>query len=137
MILGFGSDALEVARMEAELSKGEASFRDVVFTSEEIAYCERKRSPARHYAARFAAKEAVLKALPGDGQRGVNWREIEIRNQTSGRPCVILHGAARQLAEACAVGAIFVSLTHTAELAAATVVLESRPEAASPKGVNR
>ena len=134
MILGFGSDALEVARMEAELSKGETSFRDVVFTSEEIAYCERKRSPARHYAARFAAKEAMLKALPGDGQRGLNWREIEICNQVSGRPCVILHGTTRQLADAGGVGAIFVSLTHTAELAAATVVLESRPGLSHRKG---
>jgi len=134
MIVGIGSDVLEVARIEAELTNGEASFRDVVFTAEEIAYCERKRSPARHYAARFAAKEAVLKALPDDGQRGLNWRGIEIRNQASGRPCVILHGATRQLAEACGVGAIFVSLTHTAELAAATVVLESRPELSHRKG---
>jgi holo-[acyl-carrier protein] synthase len=137
MILGIGSDVLEVARMEAELSRREASFRDNVFTAGEIAYCEAKHAPARHYAARFAAKEAVLKALSAAGGPGLNWREIEISSQASGRPCVRLHGAVRQLADASGVGAIHISLTHTDALAAAAAVLESRPDGAGGEEVNR
>jgi holo-[acyl-carrier protein] synthase len=125
MIVGIGSDVLEVARMERELRTDGASFRDEVFTPGEIAYCERKRYSARHFAARFAAKEAVFKALSLDGAGGMRFREVEVRNDEAGRPRVELSGAMRELAEVSGVARIFLSLSHTDELAAATVVLES------------
>ena len=112
--------------MEAELRTKGASLTDELFTPDEVAYCEGKRYPARHFAARFAAKEAVFKALGADPAKGHSWREVEIRNEATGQPHVLLHGDTRGLARGRRVDTVLLSLTHTAELAAATVVLESR-----------
>jgi holo-[acyl-carrier protein] synthase len=122
MIAGLGHDVFEVARMEAELCRGGSGLPEV-FTAAEAAYCEARRYPARHFAARFAAKEAVLKALGADPTRGPRWREVEIRNAASGQPRVLLHGETGEAAKALRVGEILLSLSHTATLAAATVVL--------------
>ena len=125
MIVGIGHDVFEVSRMETELREGGAPFLAAVFTPAEVAYCGAKRYPARHFAARFAAKEAVLKALGADGDRGRAWAEIEVCNDASGRPHVALHGGVQALAQARRVQAVFLSLSHTATLAAATAVLEA------------
>ena len=125
MIIGIGNDLLEIARMEDQLRGDREPFRDTVFTSGEIAYCETKRHPAEHYAARFAAKEALLKALAVDGQSGLMWREAEILNEPSGRPRVYLYGSLQNRARELHVQNIFITLSHTAGLAAASVVLES------------
>lgn len=126
MIVGIGIDILPVARMEAELRDPESSFRSEVFTDDEIADCEAMRYPARHFAARFAAKEAALKALGGVGAALPRWRDVEIRNGPCGRPAMLLHGRFREAADNRRVDAIHVSLTHTGDTAAATVVMESR-----------
>jgi holo-[acyl-carrier protein] synthase len=136
MIVGVGHDVFDVARMDAELRKQGASLRDELFTPDEVAYCEGKRYPARHFAARFAAKEAVFKALGVDPAKGQRWREVEIRNEATGQPRVLLHGDARGLARDRRVDAVLLSLTHTAELAAATVVLESREPQTSAREVS-
>lgn len=127
MIVGLGTDVLAVVRMAAELRDG-GGFRETVFTPGEIAYCEAMRHPEMHYAARFATKEALFKAIGADGRAGMRWREVEVRREGSGRPRIVLHGSMRTLAESLAVDAVFVALAHTAELASATVVLESRRE---------
>ncbi len=127
MIVGLGTDVLAVARMAAQL-RADDGFRAAVFTPGEIAYCDSMRHPEQHYAARFAAKEALFKALGADGRAGVRWREVEVRREPGGRPALVLSGATRELAEAAAADAVFVTLAHTAETAAATVVLESRRE---------
>jgi len=124
VIVGLGTDVLAVARMAASLA--DPGLRDTVFTPDEVAYCESMRHPAQHYAARFAAKEALFKALAADGQDGMRWREVEVRREPSGRPTLALSGATRVLAERLAVDGVFVTLTHTSEHAAATVVLETR-----------
>ncbi len=111
--------------METELREGGAPFRAALFTPAEVAYCEAKRYPARHFAARFAAKEAVLKALGAEGDIGRAWAEIEVFNRASGEPGVCLHGGVEALARTRRVRAVFLSLSHTATLAAATAVLES------------
>jgi len=124
MILGTGIDLCEVSRMVAKVQAPADEFVNQVFLSGEIAYCGTKRHPAQHFAARFAAKEAVVKALAGTGGVGSFWQDIEITNEQDGRPVVRLHGRAKELADALGVRRVFVSLTHTRDLAAATVVLE-------------
>lgn len=126
MIVGVGIDILSVARMEGELRNPEDSFRDEVFTPAEIAYCESRRYPARHFAARFAAKEAAVKALRGACESLPHWQDVEIQIDESGIPTVLLEGRFREIAEHRHVDAIHLSLTHTAEYAAATVVMECR-----------
>jgi holo-[acyl-carrier protein] synthase len=126
MIVGLGHDVFEVSRMEDELRREETSLKGALFTAAEVDYCERKRYPARHFAARFAAKEALFKALGADPAIGQSWCEVEIRNEASGMPHVVLHGGIKELAQQRHVDAVLLSMSHTAGLAAATVVLESR-----------
>ena len=124
MILGTGIDLCEVSRMQAKIQAPADEFVAQVFLPGEVAYCEAKRHSAEHFAARFAAKEAVVKALAGADGEGSFWQDIEIMNEPDGRPVVILHGRAKEMADALGVRRVFVSLTHTRDLAAATVVLE-------------
>jgi len=125
MLIGIGIDLLEVDRMAEQLRPGASAFREQVFTPAEIAYCESQHYPSRHYAARFAAKEAVLKAL-GTGARDASaWREVEVWRDGQGACGVRLHGQAQRLATERNVRRIHVSLTHTRGLAAASVALES------------
>ena len=123
MILGIGTDLLDVARMAKELEKEGAGFRDTVFTPSEIEYCEAKRYPARHFAARFAAKEALFKALAGSASRDF-WREVEVVRTLDAPPQLLLHGSVKKAADRLGVTNILVSLSHTDSLAAASVVLQ-------------
>ena len=123
MILGIGTDLLDVARMATELEKEGAGFRDTVFTPSEIEYCEAKRHPARHFAARFAAKEALFKALAGSASRDF-WREVEVARTGDAPPCLLLHGRVKEAANRLGVTNILLSLSHTDNLAAASVVLQ-------------
>lgn len=125
MIAGTGTDLFEVARMERALREHGASLAAELFTAQEIAYCEAMRHPARHYAARFAAKEAVLKALSLPEPPGTPWREIEVATHPDGRPFVVLHGRIKSAADAARIDSILVSLSHTDTLAMATVVTET------------
>jgi len=124
MIVGLGSDLLDVARVEQKLRE-DSGLAASLFTPLEIRYCEGKHHPAQHYAARFAAKEALLKALGTGWRDGLSWREIEIRRDELGRPVMVLSGCVEQLARERGVTRVHVSLTHTAAYAAATVILES------------
>jgi holo-[acyl-carrier protein] synthase len=126
MIIGVGNDILEVARMKRELEQGGSGFRNEIFAAGEIAYCEGQRYPARHYAARFAAKEAFLKALGTGLGSALTWREAEVHRGPAGEPGLILSGEAARRADQRGVKRIFLSLTHTADLAMATVVLEGQ-----------
>ena len=124
MILGTGIDLCEVSRMQAKVQAPADDFIARVFLPAEIAYCQAKRYPAEHFAARYAAKKAVVKALADTSRRGSFWLDIEIGNEQDGRPAITLHGRALEMADALGVRHVFVSLTHTREMAAATVVLE-------------
>ncbi|HEX2031720.1 MAG TPA: holo-ACP synthase [Actinomycetota bacterium] len=118
-IVGIGVDVVEVDRVKGLLER-HPRFRDRVFTPEEIAYCERKYTPAECYAARWAAREACIKAL--GGIRGVRWRDIRVERAPSGAPALALAGAARERAEAVGASEVLVSLGHERSVATAFCV---------------
>jgi holo-[acyl-carrier protein] synthase len=124
MIVGTGVDLAEVPRIRASVERYGARFIERIFTPAEIAYVERKANRFERYAARFAAKEAGMKAIGTGWKRGVRWQDFEVANLPSGKPTLKLHGVAAQFAERLKVRHISLSLTHTAEMAMAHVILE-------------
>ncbi len=124
MILGVGIDQFDVARMHKQIEASMDGFMTSVFLPAEISYCNKKHNPAQHFAARFAAKEATLKALATTGGTGSFWLDIEIINETDGRPRVELNGRLRELATGIGAKTIHLSITHTADQAAAVVIAE-------------
>lgn len=126
MILGLGTDMIEIARIEHSLKRFGESFLRRVYTPGEIAYCQRKvKTSAESFAARFAAKEAAAKALGTGITRGVNWREFEVTRQPGHRPELVLHGRARELADRLGVQHLSLSLTHSRQYAIAVVAAEN------------
>jgi holo-[acyl-carrier protein] synthase len=125
MIVGLGTDITEIDRIEAAIRRHGRAFLERVFTPREIAYCERHRASGERFAARFAAKEATMKALGTGWRRGVRWVDIEVVRLPSGRPTIELRGAAREHAERLGVNRIHVSLTHSGNIAFAEVIFES------------
>ncbi|MCX8159782.1 MAG: holo-ACP synthase [Candidatus Saccharicenans sp.] len=123
MIFGVGVDIIEVARVEDKLSRT-PGLKEKLYTPVEIAYCESKKFPFQHYAARFAAKEAFMKALGTGWSRGVKFSEIEVRNLESGQPVLEVYGRARELCREEGIIRFYVSLSHLQTKAVATVVLE-------------
>jgi holo-[acyl-carrier protein] synthase len=124
MIIGSGIDMIEIQRIQSSMDRFGSRFLNRVYTAAEQAYCHRKRHAAESFAARFAAKEAGAKALGTGISYGVNWLEIEVVREPSGRPTLRFHGRAKQIAEGLGFARAALSLTHTAELATASVVLE-------------
>lgn len=125
MIVGLGTDLCEVPRIEQAIARFGERFVQRVYTEQEIAYCRSKANSVERFAARFAAKEAAMKAL-GTGQRqGVTWKSIAVENVRGGRPTLRLTGAAAQVAERLQVRTSSLSLTHTEQVAMAVVIFES------------
>lgn len=116
-----GVDVVEVARIARLLERHERA-KQRLFSDREIAYCDSRRRAAEHFAARFAAKEAVFKALGCGLRDGLRWRDVEVVSEPNGRPAVCLDGAAAALAEQQGLGAMEISLTHAAGIAIAQVV---------------
>ena len=125
MIVGTGVDLCEVDRIRKAITASHGSrLVERVFTAREIAYAERKANPYERYAARFAAKEAGMKALGTGWRGGLGWQDLEVINESSGRPTLKLHGRAAEIAANLGVVRISLSITHTAEQALASVILE-------------
>lgn len=124
MITGTGIDVIEIERIQRVIDRYGKRFLDRVFLDAEQAYCRRKRNSAESFAARFAAKEAAAKALGTGISYGVNWLEIEVVREPSGRPSLKLHGRALQIAERLGVTRSALSLTHSNQVAMASVLLE-------------
>jgi holo-[acyl-carrier protein] synthase len=124
VIVGTGVDLAEVPRIRASVERYGRRFLERVFTAAEIAYVERKANRFERYAARFAAKEAGMKAIGTGWRRGVRWQDFEVANLPSGKPTLRLHGVAAEVAAGLKVRVISLSLTHTADLAMAHVILE-------------
>jgi holo-[acyl-carrier protein] synthase len=124
MIVGTGVDLAEVPRIKASIERYGEKFIRRIYTPAEIAYVERKANKFERYAARFAAKEAGMKAIGTGWRRGVRWQDFEVANLPSGKPTLRLHGVAAVFAEKLGVKNISLSITHTAELGMAHVILE-------------
>ena len=122
-ILGIGTDITECERIARMLERHPESFAGRVFTDAENAYCSRgKRQSAEHYTGRWAAKEAVLKALGTGWSSGITWRDIEILNEPSGKPYVRLTGAAAEIAREKGINEIQISISHCVSHAVAFAV---------------
>jgi holo-[acyl-carrier protein] synthase len=124
MILGIGTDLVEVARIAKALEDSDGRFAERVFTPTEVAECENRADRVQALAARFAAKEACLKALGSGVAEGLSFRQVEVVRETNGRPALKLHDEAGRRAERMGVRAAHVSLTHQPGIAGAFVVLE-------------
>jgi holo-[acyl-carrier protein] synthase len=124
-IIGLGFDATDIPRIAQAVDRYGDRFLHRVFTEGEIAYCTRRRNPVPHLAARFAAKEAGMKALGTGHSRGVLWKDLEVV-RVSGPPQLRLHGGAAARAERIGVQSSLLTLTHSEALAMAQVLLLGR-----------
>jgi holo-[acyl-carrier protein] synthase len=124
MIVGTGVDLAEVSRVRHMVERFGPRFVERIYTPAEIAYAERKANRFERFAARFAAKEAGMKAVGTGWRHGVTWQDFEVTNLRSGKPTLLLHGVAARVAEKLGVRNISLSLTHTAEYGMAHVILE-------------
>jgi len=123
-VLGIGVDLVECARIERSIERFGEKFLHRVFTDGEIAYSMSMKFPARHLAARFAAKEAVSKAFGTGIGKAMGWRNIDVQKKPSGEPFLVFSGPAQELARQRSVTAAFVTLSHTEHHAIACIVLD-------------
>ncbi len=121
-IFGIGIDVVEVSRIRSSMDEFGEAFARRIFTGAERAYCESQKRPELHYAARFAAKEAVAKALGTGIGKDLAWLDMEITRRESGEPRLTLSGAGRRFADAHSIREIKISLTHARHYAAANAV---------------
>jgi holo-[acyl-carrier protein] synthase len=135
-VKGIGIDLVHMPRLRAVIERWQERFVERVFTESEIAYCRARRDPVPHFAARFAAKEAALKAL-GTGLRlGVRWRELEVRRERGQAPVLVLSGRSREIGLSRGGSRMLLALTHDGEyaMAQAMLVADTAPEGAPPAG---
>jgi len=125
MIVGTGIDIAEVPRIEASIARFGDRFIRRIFTEAEIRYCDSKANRLERYAARFAAKEAAMKAIGTGWNHGVTWKDVEVRRQPGGRPTIAFHGKAAEFAAKLGAAHVALSLSHTKDYAIAQVILEN------------
>jgi holo-[acyl-carrier protein] synthase len=123
MVKGIGVDIIEIARVSRSIEQGGDLFLEKVFTPREIAYCKARQNAYQHYAARFAAKEAVSKALSTGWAGEFRWKDVEVMNDPSGQPRIAFSG---KLGETLTGTSVFVSLSHSDSHVVAMVVIEER-----------
>lgn len=127
MIQGLGVDIIEIARVQKGIEAWGAAFLNKIFTDVEIRYCSSKKDPYQHFAARFAAKEAVSKALATGWRGGFRWKDVEVVNSPSGEPRIVLY---RRVAELLSTSKVFLSLSHSKSYVVACAVIESAAHSA-------
>jgi holo-[acyl-carrier protein] synthase len=125
-IVGIGTEVVECVRIAEMIQRHDELFLNSVFTEREIKYCRSRSKTTEHFAARFAAKEAVLKSLGTKPRSKPNWTEIEVLNDPAGQPRVALHGSTLERATGQLVGEIFISLSHCRSFATAYAVAVGR-----------
>ena len=126
-ILGIGTDIIECLRIAQMIERHGELFIRRVYTDHEIAYCSSKRAVTQHYAGRWAAKEAVLKALGTGWVRGISWRDVEVRHKAGGAPIVALRGGAREVFERSGIAYMHLSISHCRSHATAYAIAEADP----------
>lgn len=124
MIIGTGVDIVEIARFERFLQEGRDAIFLRLFTDREMEYCKKKKHCAQHFALRFAAKEAFLKACGLGLREGISWKDVEVINDSMGKPELQLSGRAAEIAFEQGMNASFTSLSHDGGYAVAMVILE-------------
>ena len=124
MIVGTGIDIAEVPRMAQAVERFGERFLRRIFTEGERRYCDSKANRIERYAARFAAKEAALKAIGTGWNHGIAWTDVEVKREPGGRPTIAFHGKAAEFAAQLGVKNVLLSITHTKEHAMAQVILE-------------
>ena len=124
MIAGVGIDMIDVERIEHSIKK-QSSFKELIFSENEIIYCESKKNKFQYYAARFAAKEAFFKAIGTGWMKGTNFNEVEVAHDNKGKPELILNGDTKREISNLAIVKISVSLSHLKTIAAAVVIIET------------
>ena len=122
-VIGIGIDVVETRRIEGSIEKFGDRFLQRVFLLGEIEYCQAMKFPARHFAARFSAKEAVSKAFGTGIGKSMGWKDLEVRRKASGEPFAVLHGEAAKMARRLGVTDVMISLSHADEYAAANAVV--------------
>lgn len=125
MIIGIGVDIVEIRRFGEVLGRQKDRFIQRVFTAGEQEYCRAHRNPVPHFAARFAAKEALFKALGTGWAKGVSWLDVDVRREGQGSPVLTLSGEAEKVSHSLGAARIHLSLSHSNDAAAAVVVLET------------
>ena len=123
MVVGLGIDIVEIQRIRQALQGGTAMVKRV-FTDGEREYCASKRDIYQHFAGRFAAKEAAMKALGTGWQEGIRWKDVEVVPDALGKPELVFHGRALEILDGCGAKSAFVTITHARDYAVAAVVLE-------------
>jgi len=111
-IIGIGTDIIECLRIAQMIERHGEMFIDRVYTDYEIRYCQSRKASTQHFAGRWAAKEAILKALGTGWRKGISWRDMEIRNDPAGRPTVLLCGGARDVVEKLGITEMLISISH-------------------------
>ncbi len=124
MIIGIGTDIQAIERVQQAIERTGEAFLKKTFSNEEMAYCRQQRRWAQHFAVRFCAKEAFLKALATGWSQGIRWTEVEVAKTASGCPALKLSGKAAELAATRGVKKTWVTLAHSDDYATATVILE-------------
>jgi len=118
-IVGIGTDIIEVSRIEKMIDKHGQTFLKKVYSEKEIEYCQPRKGAKQHYAGRWAAKEAVLKTFGTGWAKGIQWNEIQLLNETGGKPKIVLTGAAEKWAQKIGIDEIQISISHCHKFAVA------------------
>ena len=126
MIVGTGIDIVNIDRIERLMTRWGGVFLSRVFTETEIGWCQRKARPSECFATRFAAKEAFLKAIGWGLRNGIQWTDIEVKNDSIGKPCLFFHRRAKEVLETHRIQKTLLTLSHDRPFAVAHVILEGR-----------
>jgi len=135
VIVGLGTDIVEIVRIGRMIERHGELFLQRVYTEEEIRYCQRRKECYQHFAGRWAAKEAVMKSLGTGWIRGIGWQDIEVRSQKSGQPTITIRGTAREFSDRLGITDILITISHCRAYATATAVaLRGRQPGGVPDG---
>ncbi len=121
-IIGIGTDITECLRIARMIERHGELFINRVYTTEEISYCQSRKQATQHFTGRWAAKEAVLKAMGTGWRRGITWRDVEVRNEPSGKPVVAVRGGAKEVIEQLGITELLISISHCRSHATATAI---------------